>query len=92
MRIKCPHCGQRPSEEFSYLGDARPKRPETNDPASMDEWFDYVYLRENPKGKMLEYWHHSGGCRSWLVAERNTETHEIISAVTARDFAKGQRG
>jgi heterotetrameric sarcosine oxidase delta subunit len=92
MRIRCPHCGDRPSEEYTYLGDARPKRPETNDPSSMGEWFDYVYLRENPKGRMLEYWHHSGGCRSWLVAERNTETHEIFSVVTARGYAKGQRG
>ncbi|MGH6875443.1 MAG: sarcosine oxidase subunit delta [Aestuariivirgaceae bacterium] len=92
MRIKCPQCGERPSEEYTYLGDARPKRPETNDPSSMDEWFDYVYLRENPKGRLLEYWHHSGGCRSWLVAERDTETHEIFSVVTARDYAKGQRG
>jgi methylglutamate dehydrogenase subunit B len=92
MRIRCPHCGDRPSEEFTYLGDASPKRPETNDPAAMEQWFDYVYLRENPRGRIFEYWHHSGGCRSWLVAERNTDTHEFFSTVTARDFAKGQRG
>jgi methylglutamate dehydrogenase subunit B len=87
MRIRCPHCGERPSEEFSYLGDASPKRPRSNDSSSMDEWFDYVYLRDNPKGVMREYWHHSGGCRGWLVAERNTDTHEFVSTVTAREFA-----
>jgi methylglutamate dehydrogenase subunit B len=87
MRIRCPHCGERPSEEFTYLGDATPERPESSD-ASMDQWFDYVYLRDNPKGAMFEYWHHSGGCRSWLVAERNTETHEFRSTLTAREFAK----
>jgi sarcosine oxidase subunit delta len=92
MRIRCPHCGERPSEEFTYLGDAGVKRPETNDPASMEEWFDYVYLRENRKGKMLEYWHHSGGCRTWLVAERDTETHELSFTMTAGEFARGQRG
>lgn len=91
MRIRCPHCGERPSEEFTYLGDATPKRPETNDASSMDEWFDYVYLRENPRGKILEYWHHSGGCRSWLVAERNTDTHEFHSTLTAREFAMRRR-
>jgi methylglutamate dehydrogenase subunit B len=90
MRIRCPHCGERPLEEFTYLGDARVKRPESNDPGLMEQWFDYVYLRDNPKGVMLEYWHHAGGCRSWLVAERNTETHEFISTVTAREFAKRQ--
>jgi methylglutamate dehydrogenase subunit B len=92
MRIRCPYCGERPSEEYTYLGDARPNRPQTSDPSALDGWFDYVYLRENPKGRMLEYWHHSGGCRSWLVAERNTETHEVLSTVSARDFAKGQKG
>jgi sarcosine oxidase subunit delta len=92
MRIRCPHCGERPSEEFTYLGDAGPKRPETNDPESMEEWFDYVYLRDNRKGKMLEYWHHSGGCRTWLVAERDTETHEFAFTMTAGEFARGQKG
>jgi methylglutamate dehydrogenase subunit B len=87
MRIKCPHCGERPLEEFSYLGDATPRRPGSNDPSSMDEWFAYVYLRQNHKGVMHEYWHHSGGCRSWFVAERNTETHEFVSTVSAREFS-----
>ena len=27
MLIKCPYCGERPSEEFTYLGDASVKRP-----------------------------------------------------------------
>jgi methylglutamate dehydrogenase subunit B len=88
MRIRCPHCGERPSEEFSYLGDASVKRPTSNDVSSLEKWFDYVYLRENPKGVMHEYWHHSGGCRGWLVAERNTETHEFVSTVAAREFAQ----
>jgi heterotetrameric sarcosine oxidase delta subunit len=91
MRIRCPHCGERPLEEFSYLGDASPRRPLSNDPSSMDEWFDYVYLRDNPKGMIAEYWHHSGGCRSWLVAERNTETHVFLSTTTAREFARRRR-
>ena len=91
MRITCPHCGERPLEEFTYLGDAGPKRPTSNDPATMDEWFDYVYLRDNPKGDLLEYWHHSGGCRSWLVARRNTDTHAFAATVSAREFAKGRK-
>jgi heterotetrameric sarcosine oxidase delta subunit len=91
MRIRCPHCGERPLEEFSYLGDASPQRPESSDPSSLDEWFDYVYLRDNPKGMITEYWHHSGGCRSWLVAERNTETHAFVSTTTAREFANRRR-
>ncbi len=90
MLIPCPHCGTRPVEEFTFLGDAKPTRPTTNDPASMDQWFDYVYLRDNPRGRFDEYAHHSGGCRAWLVVSRNTETHEVHGAVTARDYGKAK--
>ena len=79
MLIKCPHCGARPSEEFTYLGDASAEAADIQRSPTMDQWFDYVYLRDNPKGRMHEYWHHSGGCRSWLVVERDTQTHEIFS-------------
>jgi sarcosine oxidase subunit delta len=88
MLITCPHCGTRPVEEFTFLGDARSKRPTSNDPSSMEQWFDYVYLRDNPKGRIDEFVHHSGGCRAWLVVTRNTESHEIHGTVTARDYAK----
>ena len=71
MPIDCPYCGNRPIEEFSMLGDATKQRPTWGDPAEMDDrlaaqWHDYVYLRDNPKGWIEEYWHHAGGCRSWL--------------------------
>jgi methylglutamate dehydrogenase subunit B len=88
MLIICPHCGKRPVEEFTFLGDAKPKRPESTDPSTMDQWHDYLYLRDNPRGNYDEYVHHSGGCRSWMVVTRNTETHEVLSAVPAKDFKK----
>ena len=90
MLIKCPHCGTRPVEEFTFLGDAKPQRPSSNDPATMDQWFDYVYLRDNPRGAIAEYAHHSSGCRAWLVVKRDTGTHEVFGTVTARDYAKGR--
>ncbi len=88
MLIPCPHCGTRPVEEFTFLGDAKPTRPESNDPSSMEQWFDYVYLRDNPRGAHAEYVHHSGGCRQWLVVTRNTETHEVSGAIPAKDYVK----
>ena len=90
MLIKCPHCGSRPVEEFTFLGDAKPKRPATIDPASTEAWYDYVYTRDNPKGRIEEYVHHSGGCRAWLVMTRDTETHEVFGAVAARDYARAR--
>ncbi len=81
MRIPCPHCGERASEEFSYLGAADPVRPAAD--ASAAEWHDYVYLRDNPAGVMREFWHHVHGCRRWLVVARDVRTHAISAAVDA---------
>jgi heterotetrameric sarcosine oxidase delta subunit len=75
--IHCPHCGPRDHTEFSYGGDATVRRPE--DGASVETWFDYVYLRDNPRGPHRELWHHVQGCRSWVVVTRDTLTHAIDS-------------
>jgi methylglutamate dehydrogenase subunit B len=84
MLIRCPHCGDRISEEFTALGDATVIRPASNDPDTMDQWFDYVFIRPNPKGRHREYFQHTGGCRAWLVVERDTVTHESFSVEDAR--------
>jgi methylglutamate dehydrogenase subunit B len=88
MMIVCPHCGPRPVEEFTFNGDASVKRPAANDPASMEQWYEYTYLRDNPRGRFDEYAHHSGGCRAWLVVARDTETHEVFGAVPARSYKR----
>lgn len=72
--IPCPHCGNRPKEEFTVKGAALP-RPQTA--SSAEVWYDYVYLRDNPRGAHDEYWHHTSGCRRWLVVSRDTASHEI---------------
>jgi heterotetrameric sarcosine oxidase delta subunit len=77
MRIACPFCGPRENGEFSYLGDAKPMRPAPD--AGEDAFYDYVYLRDNVAGEMVELWYHGGGCRSWLKVRRSTTTHEIFS-------------
>ena len=73
--ISCPHCGIRPKEEFTIRGDASLARPAPD--ADAHSWYDYVYLRSNPKGQHMEYWHHSSGCRRWLIVERDTITHTV---------------
>ncbi len=84
MRITCPYCGERPSEEFSYLGDASLRRPDAD--AGLDAWHDYVYIRDNPRGPHREYWQHVGGCRAWLVVQRDTLSHEVFEVMPARDW------
>jgi sarcosine oxidase subunit delta len=84
MRIPCPLCGERALEEFAYLGDATVKRPaaEETDPKA---WYDFVYLRDNPRGPHRELWHHLHGCRAWLEVERDTLTHEVFDSRLARE-------
>lgn len=81
MRIACPFCGERSNAEFSYLGDAAPRRPEGG--VEAEAFFDYVYIRSNPPGMLREWWQHSGGCRAWLTVERDVSTHEIASVAAA---------
>ena len=80
--ISCPHCGTRPTEEFTIRGDATVVRPAPA--ASDDDWYRYVYVRDNPKGRIAEYWHHTAGCRRWLVVERdNASSHEVYAVTDA---------
>jgi len=76
-RIDCPWCGPRDEAEFQYQGDATKQRPKET--ASEESFFDYVYVRENPRGWHTEWWHHVAGCRQWVKVVRNTFTHEIHS-------------
>ncbi len=75
--IPCPHCGLRPKEEFTIRGAAL-KRHEADAPEA--DWFAYVYLRDNPRGAHDEHWHHTGGCRRWLVVSRDTLSHATSGA------------
>ena len=87
MLINCPYCGLRSLEEFTYGGDASLARPDLAD-EDMERWYNYVYLRDNPRGSHKEFWHHLYGCRQWLVATRDTLTHQIESVVPAREVVK----
>lgn len=84
MILTCPWCGPRNVEEFSFGGDASVKRPHFDDP-SLTRWQVATFERDNPRGPHREFWHHEAGCRQWLVAERNTATHEMISVRSARE-------
>ena len=84
MRIPCPHCGERDVQEFAYLGDAGPRRPDGLS-AAIEAMHDYVYLRDNPAGPHRELWQHVAGCRAWLVVTRDTRTHAIETVQTSQD-------
>lgn len=84
--ITCPHCGVRPKEEFSIRGDASVTRPAPS--AADEDWHRYVHIRDNPRGRIEEHWHHGAGCRRWLVVDRSNVTHEVFSVVDAAEKAR----
>jgi methylglutamate dehydrogenase subunit B len=78
LLIPCPWCGLRNQIEFTYGGDATVQEPASDAPAAA--WFEFVYLRDNPKGPHDELWLHSGGCRAWFKVRRDTRTHDILAS------------
>ena len=53
LEIRCPHCGKRSQNEFSYGGDGNVKRPTLGEEINTKDWDDFVYFRDNPRGKHL---------------------------------------
>ena len=89
MIINHPLLGPRDSQEFVYLGDANLiGRPDWQASDAQQQFYEYLYLRDNPAGLHRELWFHEQGDRSWLVVTRNTLTHEITSVELARDVAR----
>ena len=86
IRIKCPFCGLRDHSEFTYGGDGSVIYPDLD--ASREAWHEAVYMRENVCGVQKETWHHVHGCRQWLIVERNTLTHQIVSVSLANQYSE----
>ena len=72
LRIPCPHCGPRPSTEFTFGGELREV-----DAPDVEADFARVYLRVNAAGPQPERWFHARGCRRWLTLRRDTVTDRI---------------
>jgi heterotetrameric sarcosine oxidase delta subunit len=77
--ITCPYCGTRDQSEFSYGGQAHIARPTNGEDLSDEQWAEFVFLRDNPKGLFAERWIHTTGCRRFFNMLRNTATDEILA-------------
>ena len=77
LLIPCPHCGPRNETEFHYGGQAGVAHPVDPDTLSDAEWVEYLFLRDNPRGRWRERWVHTAGCRRWFDLDRDTYTNEI---------------
>ena len=76
LLIRCPHCGDRNSNEFSFSGEITTRPPPD---AGIETWRRYLYVKRNVAGWQAEQWFHVAGCRRFLVVERDTVTNEIRS-------------
>ncbi len=72
LQIRCPWCGERDVVEFSYGGQAQVAYPANPAATSDEEWAQYLFVRDNPKGVFAERWVHTHGCRRWFELERDT--------------------
>ena len=79
LLIDCPYCGPRTESEYAYGGEAHIERPKNPAAVSEKEWADFVFLRDNTKGVVLERWCHSFGCRRWFNLARDTVTYESLA-------------
>jgi sarcosine oxidase, subunit delta len=77
--IPCPYCGERDQSEFAYAYEAHVHRPREPEKLTDEEWADFVFLRNNPKGLFAERWIHAAGCRRYFNMLRNTATDEILA-------------
>jgi sarcosine oxidase subunit delta len=75
QHFNCPWCGTRPQTEFRY------QRAAENIPRGWPEplhaQLARLTQRTNPAGRHEELWQHAGGCRGWLIVQRDTLTHEV---------------
>jgi sarcosine oxidase subunit delta len=88
--INCPFCGPREQTEFSYGGEAHIVRPKDPDALTDEQWGDYLFMRKNTRGRHLEQWGHTYGCRRWFNVERDTVTYAIKSVYKAGEPAPGE--
>ena len=79
LLIHCPWCGPREEVEFHCGGQAHIARPADPAKLSDEQWADFLFMRDNPKGAFAERWMHAAGCRRWFNIRRDTVTHEITA-------------
>jgi sarcosine oxidase, subunit delta len=80
LAIPCPWCGMRPENEFRYAGPAHVVRPANPYAADDATWINYLFLRDNPKGRHEELWRHLHGCGRFFNCVRDTSTDRIATS------------
>jgi len=82
----------RDQTEFRYGGEADRERPLHPEQCSDQQWAEYLFYRDNPKGLLRERWVHSFGCRKWFNVIRDTATHDIVEIAPIGNSAQATGG
>jgi len=81
--LNCPYCGVDADEtELAAGGQAHIKRETIG--SSDDDFEEYMFMRENPRGVHFERWRHANGCGKWFHAARHTVTLEVFGTYPAQ--------
>jgi sarcosine oxidase subunit delta len=81
--LACPLNGIRNISEFSYGGEYH-LMPDYISSSSRD-WAEYVFFHDNEAGIVTEWWCHTASS-FWFLAQRDTETDEIIRTFRTDEF------
>ncbi|MFT5742430.1 MAG: sarcosine oxidase subunit delta [Paracoccaceae bacterium] len=86
LTLECPYCSIQADEtELHAGGEAHLKRETVG--SSDNDFEDYLFMRENPKGVHFERWRHVTGCGKWFHAARCTMTLEVFGTYSAQTLA-----
>ena len=85
LLITCPWCGPRDETEYGYGGQAHVAYPEDPHALSDEQWAEYLFFRDNPKGAFAERWVHTTGCRRWFNVVRDTVTYAVAATYKPGD-------
>lgn len=81
--MRCPLNGWRGVNEFAYGGEyIEMPNPETSDDQT---WSTYVFLRENKRGPVAEWWCHLPSAL-WFIALRHTGSGEVMETMTVQEW------
>ena len=86
--IECPLNGPRNAQEFICAGELVQEPAQDADIAT---WANYVFLENNRKGVVHEWWCHIASSY-WFIVTRDTATEEIIATHAPSVFFKTTGG
>ena len=80
--LNCPLNGPRNITEFANGGEVE-QMPAPD--AGAHDWAAYVFIEKNTRGVVREWWMHLP-TSYWFIADRNTESNEVIATYPADEI------